>query len=126
MRLALIGEVGQFALGKHRAAGGDRSRLVRCLGHLHSLGERLTEAGTQPLHAFAGTGRAAVVLLEGGVAALGKRQDAEPAATESGDVQGPVTGPQQICGPLLGDLLRQARNDRRRQPLRMRAGGNDA
>ena len=107
VRLALVGEVRELALGEHGAAAGDGHAVRAGLRQRHGLLERAAEPGAQALDGLAGARRAALVGLvadgAGGVA--GEHRVA--AAADADDVERPVRV-QPGGGLLLGDLLGHA------------------
>ena len=104
VRLALVGEVRELALGEHGAAAGDGHAVRALLRERDGLLERATQPGAQALDGLAGAGRAALVGLvahgAGGVA--GEHRVA--AAADPDDVERPVRV-EPGGGLLLGDLL---------------------
>jgi hypothetical protein len=116
VRLALVGEVGELALGEHGAAARDGDAAGTAFRKLHRFGERPAEPRAQPFDRLTGAGRAAFVgfVAHAATGVAGKHGVAP--ATDAHDIEGSVRI-QPGGGGLLRDLFGQAAERRLAEPV---------
>ena len=125
VRLALVGEVGELALGEHGAAAGHGDAVGARLGQGDGLVERAAEPRAQAFDGLAGAGRAALVGLVAHAPLRVAREHRVAAAADADDVERAVRV-QPGGGLLLGDLLGQAADDGLAEAVAVDARRGDA
>ena len=125
VRLALIGEVGELALGEHGAAARDGDAVRAGLRQLDGLIQGTAEPGAQAFHRLARARRATLVGLVAHVPGRGAREHRVAAAADPDHVERPVRV-EPGGGLLLGDLLGHASHGRLAEALAVDAGHCDA
>ena len=125
VRLALVGEVRELALGEHGTARGHGHAVSARLGQRDGVLQAAAEAAAEALDRLAGARRAALVGLVAHPAAGVTGEHRVAAAADAHHVESAVAV-ERRRRVLLGDLLRQAADHRRRQTVAVRARGGHA
>ncbi len=125
VRLALIGEVGELALGEHGAAARDGDAVRAGLRQFDGLVQRAAEPGAQTLHRLARARRTALVALVAHVPGGAAREHRVAAAPDPDHVERPVRV-EPGGGLFLRDLLGHAAEGGLAEALAVDAGRGDA
>ena len=124
VRLALVGEVRELALGEHGAAAGDGHAVRALFRERDGLLERAAEPGAEALDGLSGARGAALVALVADAAGGVAREHRVAAAADAHDIERPLRV--QPGGRLfLGDLLGHAAQCRLAETLAVHARRRD-